>query len=50
MAERLADELITLPPFTKVSEEYVRQTARALKKVAEAAPHIGDLRTGEYES
>jgi len=28
---------MTLPPFTEVPERFVRQCARALRKVAEAA-------------
>jgi perosamine synthetase len=31
----LGDRLLTLPPFTKVSERFVRECARALRKVAE---------------
>jgi dTDP-4-amino-4,6-dideoxygalactose transaminase len=34
--EGLQDTLLTLPPFTKVPERYVRQCARALRKVADA--------------
>jgi dTDP-4-amino-4,6-dideoxygalactose transaminase len=34
--EGLRDSLATLPPFTKVPERYVRECARALRKVAEA--------------
>ena len=33
----LADRLMTLPAFTKVPERFVRQCARALRKVADAA-------------
>jgi dTDP-4-amino-4,6-dideoxygalactose transaminase len=36
VTEALRDSLVTLPPFTKVPERYVRQCARALRKVAEA--------------
>jgi hypothetical protein len=43
--ESLRDRLMTLPPFTKVPEDYVRQCARALRKVAEA----GALLSGERE-
>ncbi len=46
VAERLSGELVSLPPFTKVSEKCVRQIARALRKVAQAAAHIQDLRSG----
>src|SRR4051794_14484383 len=35
--EGLAGRLLTLPPLTKVSERYVREVARALRKVADAA-------------
>src|SRR5262245_9800844 len=35
--ERVADRLMTLPPFTKVPERFIRQCARALRKVANAA-------------
>ncbi len=45
---KISDQLLTLPAFTKVDENYVRQTAKALKKVASAVPHIKDYRTGEY--
>ena len=43
--EALQDRLMTLPPFTKVSETYVRQCALALRKVAGA----GALLAGERE-
>jgi dTDP-4-amino-4,6-dideoxygalactose transaminase len=46
VAEKLADELISLPPFTRVSEQYIRETSRALRKVATAAAQMGDLRAG----
>jgi perosamine synthetase len=46
VAETLADELLTLPPFTKVDEAYIRQTARALRKVTEGAAGMKDLRAG----
>jgi perosamine synthetase len=36
VTESLRDELLTLPPFTKVPERFVRQCARALRKVADA--------------
>jgi perosamine synthetase len=38
IAASLADRLLTLPPFTAVSEEFVRQCGKALVKVAEGAP------------
>jgi dTDP-4-amino-4,6-dideoxygalactose transaminase len=37
VTERLADTLMTIPPFTKVSARYVRQCAEALCKVADRA-------------
>lgn len=46
VSEDLARRLITLPPFTKVSERYVRQCGRAIRKVAEQLPRIEDYRTG----
>jgi dTDP-4-amino-4,6-dideoxygalactose transaminase len=46
VAEQLATELISMPPFTSVSEQFVRQQARAMRKVVEAAARIRDLRTG----
>jgi dTDP-4-amino-4,6-dideoxygalactose transaminase len=46
VAEKLADELVSLPPFTRVRESYIRQCAQAIRKVAELAPTIRDLRTG----
>ncbi|MGI9457202.1 MAG: DegT/DnrJ/EryC1/StrS family aminotransferase [Aeoliella sp.] len=48
VSQQLADELLTLPSFTRVNSKYIVQTATALKKVASAALHIGDYRTGEY--
>lgn len=47
VAERLAGELMSMRAFTSVREEFVRQQARALRKVADAAARIRDLRTGE---
>src|SRR3954470_480019 len=35
--QALAGRLLTLPPLAKVSERYVREIARALRKVADAA-------------
>lgn len=46
VAEQLAGELLSMPPFTSVSERFVRQQARAMCKVVEAARRIRDLRTG----
>jgi dTDP-4-amino-4,6-dideoxygalactose transaminase len=47
VAEQLAGELLSLPAFTKVPERLVRQQAQAMCKVADAARHIRDLRTGQ---
>ena len=46
VAEQLAGELMSMRPFTRVREQFVREQARALRKVAEAAPKIRDFRTG----
>ncbi|MCA9247647.1 MAG: DegT/DnrJ/EryC1/StrS family aminotransferase [Planctomycetales bacterium] len=46
VTEQVFPQLVMLPAFTKVSEEFVRQQAVALRKVAEAAAQIADLRTG----
>ena len=46
VSEDLAHRLITLPPFTKVSERFVRQCGQAMRKVAEALPQIADYRLG----
>jgi dTDP-4-amino-4,6-dideoxygalactose transaminase len=45
-AEQLSGELLTMPPFTSVSEKFVREQARAMRKVVRAAQRIRDLRTG----
>jgi perosamine synthetase len=37
VTEGLQDRLLTIPPFTRVPVRYVRQCARALRKVAEGA-------------
>jgi perosamine synthetase len=37
VTEALGGRLLTLPPFTKVSERFIRECAQALRKVAEAA-------------
>jgi perosamine synthetase len=37
---RIQRRLLTLPPFTRVSERFVRQVARALRKVADGAASI----------
>jgi dTDP-4-amino-4,6-dideoxygalactose transaminase len=47
VAEQLAGELLSMPPFTSVSERFVRDQARAMCKVVRAAQRIRDLRTGE---
>ncbi|MBI4707244.1 MAG: DegT/DnrJ/EryC1/StrS family aminotransferase [Candidatus Omnitrophica bacterium] len=44
VAEKVADRLLSLPAFTKVSEKYIRQCANALKKVATIAANTPDLR------
>jgi dTDP-4-amino-4,6-dideoxygalactose transaminase len=46
VTEGLGENLITLPPLTKVSEQYVRQCAQALRKVADQA---GAILAGEGE-
>lgn len=46
VAEDLAHQLITLPPFTKVSEKFVRQCGQAIRKVAEQLAQIQDWRLG----
>jgi dTDP-4-amino-4,6-dideoxygalactose transaminase len=46
VAEQLSSELLSMPPFTSVSERFVRQQARAMRKVVEGARKIRDLRTG----
>jgi dTDP-4-amino-4,6-dideoxygalactose transaminase len=43
-------QLVSLPAFAKVPESYVRDVARALRKVAEAAARIGDVRTPDASS
>lgn len=45
-AEALADQLVSLPPFTDVDERDVRAVGRALRKVADALPKITDHRRG----
>jgi perosamine synthetase len=42
--EALQDRLLTLPPFTRVPEEYVRQCVRALRKVARAGARLSGER------
>jgi perosamine synthetase len=46
VAEELSLGLVSLPPFTQVRESYVRQCGQAIRKVAELAPRIQDLRLG----
>jgi dTDP-4-amino-4,6-dideoxygalactose transaminase len=41
----LCDKLVALPPFTKVSEKYVRACVQAIHKVVRLANEVGDLRT-----
>ena len=45
--ERVCPHLVTIPPLTKVSEKFVRQCGRALRKVAENATFVRDFRSGE---
>ena len=45
--ERVCEQLVAVQPLTKVPERFVRQCAAALRKVADAAANIQDLRTGE---
>ena len=40
-AESIAERLVRLPPFTRVSENYVRACGRGLRKVAEQASKLG---------
>jgi dTDP-4-amino-4,6-dideoxygalactose transaminase len=44
VTRRLGETLVTLPPFTKVRPSFVRDCARALRKVAERAAADGDRR------
>jgi hypothetical protein len=41
VVRNLAGSLMTLPPFTKVSEKFVRECAAALRKVAAYAASKG---------
>src|SRR5207249_8568326 len=41
VTQLLAGRLMTLPPFTRVPERFVRECARALRKVADAAAAAG---------
>lgn len=47
VAEKLATQLVSIPALTQVSPEFVHQCGKALRKVAEAAAEIGDLRNGD---
>jgi len=47
VARSVADRLLTLPPFTRVSEHFVRECAQALRKVAECAATMG-RRSGRH--
>lgn len=42
VVKSLSGRLLTLPPFTKVSAQYVRECAAALRKVAEYAAQMGE--------
>jgi len=44
--EEVCQQLVTVTPMTKVSPDLVRQCAQALRKVANGAAQIKDLRTG----
>lgn len=46
VTEDLAKRLVTLPPFTRVSENYVRECGRAICKVASLLGQIRDFRVG----
>ena len=41
VTQLLAGRLMTLPPFTRVPERFVRECARALRKVADGAAPAG---------
>ena len=45
-ATSIEDRLLTMPPFTDVSETFVRQCGAAMVKVAEGATSLGDARSG----
>ena len=47
VAEQLATELVSIQALTQVSTEFVRQCGRAMRKVAEGAARIGDLKNGD---
>jgi dTDP-4-amino-4,6-dideoxygalactose transaminase len=42
----LSEQLITLPPLTRVKARYVQQVGQAIRKVAEAAARITDFKRG----
>jgi len=44
--EMLRERLVALPAYTRVSPRYVHQVGRAIRKVAEAAARITDLKRG----
>lgn len=44
VCERLGDQLMTMSPLTKVSERFVRECARAFRKVADCAARSEDCR------
>jgi perosamine synthetase len=44
VAATLADQLLTMPPMTRIEPRFVEQCARAFRKVAAAAMASGDLR------
>lgn len=46
VAESIADQLVSLPPFTDVDEREVRAVGRAMRKVANNLAKISDYRVG----
>jgi hypothetical protein len=44
VTRKLARQLVALPPLTKVPEKYIRQCVKGLRKVADAARSIQDVR------
>ncbi len=44
VAEELAEQLVSIPALTRVSDRFIRQCAAAIKKVARCACEVGDLR------
>jgi len=46
ITEQVCETTLTMPPLTRVRERFVRECARALRKVALGAAHMQDLRYG----